>query len=92
MTTILGYSSLLVAQNRGLFLFGFLAVLGELTCLTAAVVVLPAALILFRGGDSPGVGGQQASEPPAAEPIPHAHLAGSTPTPAGGGATALPDR
>jgi predicted RND superfamily exporter protein len=91
MTTILGYSSLLVAQNRGLFLFGFLAVLGELTCLTAAVVVLPAALILFRGGDSPGVGGQ-ASEPPAAEPIPHPHLAGSTPTPAGGGATALPER
>jgi len=90
MTTILGYSSLLVAQNRGLFLFGFLAVLGEITCLTAAVVVLPAALILFRGGDSPGVGGQ-ASEPPTAEPIAHGHLAGTTPT-AAGGATALPDR
>ena len=45
LTTILGYSSLLVAQNRGLFSFGLTAVLGELTCLTAAVVVLPAALL-----------------------------------------------
>jgi predicted RND superfamily exporter protein len=48
LTTIVGYSSLLVAKNVGLFLFGLLAVLGELTCLTTAVVVLPAVLQLFR--------------------------------------------
>ncbi|MES1210574.1 MAG: MMPL family transporter, partial [Pseudomonadota bacterium] len=48
MTTIIGYSSLLIAQNVGLFLFGVLAVLGELACLTTAVVVLPAVLILVR--------------------------------------------
>ncbi|HEX8796467.1 MAG TPA: MMPL family transporter [Polyangiaceae bacterium] len=42
LTTIIGYSSLLLAQNRALFLFGVLAVLGELACLSAAVVVLPA--------------------------------------------------
>jgi hypothetical protein len=53
LTTILGYSSLLVAENRGLFHFGFLAVLGEIACLTTAVVVLPAALLLVRKG--PGV-------------------------------------
>jgi predicted RND superfamily exporter protein len=47
LTTIVGYSSLLVAQNVGLFLFGLLAVLGELTCLTTAVIVLPAVLRLF---------------------------------------------
>jgi predicted RND superfamily exporter protein len=47
-TTIVGYSSLLVAKNVGLFLFGLLAVLGELTCLTTAVIVLPAVLQLFR--------------------------------------------
>jgi hypothetical protein len=47
LTTIIGYSSLLVAKNVGLFLFGLLAVLGELTCLTTAVVVLPAVLRLF---------------------------------------------
>jgi hypothetical protein len=45
MTTIIGYSSLLVAQNLGLFLFGLLAVLGEVTCLTTAIVVLPAVLV-----------------------------------------------
>jgi predicted RND superfamily exporter protein len=48
LTTIVGYSSLLVAQNVGLFLFGLLAVLGELTCLTTAVVVMPAVLQLTR--------------------------------------------
>jgi hypothetical protein len=41
-TTIIGYSSLLLAQNRALFLFGLLAVLGEVACLATAVVVMPA--------------------------------------------------
>ena len=44
LTTIIGYSSLLLAQNRALFLFGLLAVLGEVACLSAAVIVLPACL------------------------------------------------
>jgi uncharacterized protein len=48
VTTIIGYSSLLVAKNLGLYYFGFLAVLGELTCLTVAVIVLPAALLRLR--------------------------------------------
>ncbi|MES1172577.1 MAG: hypothetical protein ABUL77_05025 [Bacteroidota bacterium] len=48
ITTILGYSSLLFAQNLGLFTFGLLAVLGEITCLCAALVVLPAGLLLLR--------------------------------------------
>jgi uncharacterized protein len=42
MTTIIGYSSLLLAENRALFLFGLLAVLGEVACLSTAVVVMPA--------------------------------------------------
>ena len=50
-TTIIGYSSLLVAKNLGLSYFGLLAVLGEITCLTVAVVVLPAALLWLRGRD-----------------------------------------
>jgi hypothetical protein len=56
MTTILGYSSLLLAKNRALFLFGLLAVLGEIACLTTAVVVLPAFLRFikrFRGERTP---------------------------------------
>ncbi len=44
LTTILGYSSLLVARNRALFSFGVLADLGEVACLAAALVALPAVL------------------------------------------------
>jgi predicted RND superfamily exporter protein len=44
-TTIIGYSSLLLAKNQGLFLFGLLAVIGEVTCLVAGVVLLPAVLL-----------------------------------------------
>jgi hypothetical protein len=53
LTTVIGYSSLLVAQNVGLFLFGLLAVFGEICCLTTAVVVLPAVLMLVRPRKSP---------------------------------------
>ena len=42
LTTIIGYSSLLVAQNRALYLFGLLAVMGEIACLSTAVIFLPA--------------------------------------------------
>jgi predicted RND superfamily exporter protein len=45
-TTIIGYSSLLLAKNQGLFLFGLLAVIGEVTCLMAGIVLLPAVLLL----------------------------------------------
>lgn len=48
LTTIIGYSSLLLAKNRALFLFGATAVLGEIACLTAAVVALPALLVALQ--------------------------------------------
>jgi len=41
-TTIIGYASLLVADSRALAGFGLLASLGEVACLTAALVALPA--------------------------------------------------
>jgi predicted RND superfamily exporter protein len=44
LTTILGYSSLLAARNRALISFGVLADLGEVACLAAALVALPAVL------------------------------------------------
>ncbi len=59
MTTIIGYGSLLLAQNRALFLFGLVAVLGELSCLFTAVVVLPAVL---AGWSRPSTAGSP-SEP-----------------------------
>jgi hypothetical protein len=46
LTTIIGYSSLLLAKNHALFLFGLIAVTGEIACLSAAVIVLPAWLVL----------------------------------------------
>jgi uncharacterized protein len=48
-TTIIGYSSLLLAQNRALVLFGLLAVLGEVCCLTTAIVALPACVQAWHG-------------------------------------------
>jgi predicted exporter len=48
LTTILGYSSLLMAENRALFLFGLVAVMGEVCCLSTALVFLPAVLTLVR--------------------------------------------
>jgi predicted RND superfamily exporter protein len=44
-TTIIGYSSLFVAENRALAGFGLLASLGELSCLAAALIALPAWLL-----------------------------------------------
>jgi uncharacterized membrane protein YdfJ with MMPL/SSD domain len=49
LTTIIGYSSLLMAENRALYLFGLVAVLGEVCCLSAAVVALPALVSWARG-------------------------------------------
>jgi uncharacterized protein len=63
VTTIIGYSSLLVAQNVGLFLFGLLAVLGEITCLTTAIIVLPAVLLTVRRS-------KDAAAPPFAWDVP----------------------
>lgn len=47
-TTIVGYGSLLVAQNQALRGFGAMAILSEVACLSAAVLALPAVLILFE--------------------------------------------
>jgi predicted RND superfamily exporter protein len=44
LTTIIGYSSLLVARNQALISFGLLADLGEVACLAAALFALPALL------------------------------------------------
>ena len=48
LTTIIGYSSLLMAENRALFLFGLVAVMGEISCLSAGVVFMPALLEWVR--------------------------------------------
>ncbi len=47
LTTIIGYGSLLAARNRALQGFGAMAILGEVACLAAAIVALPA-VVLWR--------------------------------------------
>ena len=47
LTTITGYFSLLIARNQAFVSFGWLAVVGEVTSLVAAVVALPALLMLL---------------------------------------------
>jgi uncharacterized protein len=43
-TTVVGYASLLYSQNRGIHTFGLSAMIGELTCVTSAVLFAPALL------------------------------------------------
>ncbi len=50
LTTIIGYGSLLIAGNQGFVSFGRLAILGEVTCLTAAIFILPAYILWRKGG------------------------------------------
>ena len=44
LTTILGYGSLLMADNRALQSFGTYAIAGEISCILTALLVMPAAL------------------------------------------------
>jgi len=55
LTTIIGYGSLLAADNRALRGFGLLASVGELACISAALVALPAWLLRPRRGRPPEV-------------------------------------
>ncbi len=47
-TTTVGYGSLLLSQNLGIRSFGVAAMLGEITCLVAALLLAPALLWLIR--------------------------------------------
>jgi predicted RND superfamily exporter protein len=41
---VVGYASLLFSANQGIRSFGFAALIGELTCVAAAVTLAPALL------------------------------------------------
>jgi predicted RND superfamily exporter protein len=47
-TTVVGYGSLLISQNRGIRSFGLSAMIGEITCLTAALLIAPALAARLR--------------------------------------------
>jgi predicted RND superfamily exporter protein len=44
MTTVLGYTALMHSVNAAVRSFGLVAVIGELTCITSVMIVLPAIL------------------------------------------------
>jgi len=52
LTTIIGYGSLLAAHSLALRGFGTMAILGEVACLSACLLVLPAWTVLVRQRDS----------------------------------------
>lgn len=52
LTTILGYGSLVFADNQALQSFGKYAVFGEVSCMLTALIIMPATLAAFRGRDS----------------------------------------
>jgi predicted RND superfamily exporter protein len=61
-TTIVGYGSLLAARNQALQGFGAMAILGEVACLSAAIVGLPAFILWSarrrrNGGAAAGLNG-----------------------------------
>ena len=60
-TTIVGYGSLLAARSQALRGFGAMAIMGELSCLLAAVVALPALASWWR---------RRAEDAPASERAP----------------------
>ncbi|GEJ58441.1 efflux RND transporter permease subunit [Anaeromyxobacter diazotrophicus] len=68
-TTIVGYGSLILSFNRALRSFGWYAMLGELTTLVTAIVLLPALAKLFPGESwmaRPGEAILGEDDPPAA--------------------------
>jgi predicted RND superfamily exporter protein len=62
-TTIIGYAALLVADNQAIQSFGLTAVIGEFTCLSAALLALPALLSVRDGANQRKAGATAAAHP-----------------------------
>lgn len=45
VTTIIGYLTLIIAKNQALVSFGWVSIAGEITCLTSALLLMPAIVI-----------------------------------------------
>ncbi len=48
LTTMIGYASLLVSDNLAIHGFGFASLIGEITCVAAAFVIVPAIVAIRR--------------------------------------------
>ena len=49
LTTMIGYGSLLVSENLAIRSFGIASLIGEVSCVTAALIVVPALTLLKNG-------------------------------------------
>lgn len=49
LTTMIGYFTLIIAKNQALVSFGWIAIFGELTCLAAALIFVPALVTRLEG-------------------------------------------
>ncbi|HMU40244.1 MAG TPA: MMPL family transporter [Pseudomonadota bacterium] len=65
LTTVVGYGTLLLSQNRALQTFGAWACLGEVSCLFAALLVIPA---LFQVSNGNARKDETAPKPESPEP------------------------
>lgn len=54
LTTVIGYGSLLVSDNLAIRGFGLASLIGEITCLLTALVLVPAILVVGRRRRLPG--------------------------------------
>lgn len=48
LTTIIGYFTLIIAKNQALVSFGWIGIIGEVTCLAAALIFIPALSIVLE--------------------------------------------
>ena len=48
LTTMIGYGSLLVSENLAIRGFGVASLIGEITCVFSALVLVPALLVVGR--------------------------------------------
>lgn len=67
LTTLIGYISLYASSNRALNSFGLAMSLGEITCLLASVLALPALLVAIEERKSPASPVKPVSKPDSAE-------------------------
>lgn len=66
MTTIIGYGALMFSLNGAINSFGLLAILGEITCLSMALLFMPACIGLYMKGLPSGASSKTANNTEAA--------------------------
>ncbi|HEX5036491.1 MAG TPA: MMPL family transporter [bacterium] len=53
VTTVIGYLTLIIAKNQALVSFGWVSILGEITCLASALLLMPSIVIFLEKRRAP---------------------------------------